>query len=312
MLIPVMIMVVGLVLLVVGSDHLVIGAGRLASRLGIAPVMIGIVVIGLGTSAPELLVSTVAAARGHGALAIGNLVGSNVLNVTLVLGIVGLTGPFAISSSIVRREAPLSVAAVGAFALALFLGLGVMAGIVLAVLLLVTVVVLGRLARSGDDVMTGEVADFLDGTGRFRAWPEGVRATAGLAATLGGAELVVGNAADIAARLGISPTIIGFGLVACGTSLPELFTAIQAQRRGETDLVVGNLLGSNLFNSLGAGAAVGLTRSGPASIGGDLIVIMVAVSALAWFLLIRGLRLTRPESGLLLLAYALTLPFLIS
>jgi cation:H+ antiporter len=134
-----------------------------------------------------------------------------------------------------------------------------------------------------------------------------------LTGVLGGAQLLVANAAAIATDLGVSQVIIGFTLVALGTSLPELVTAIAGQRRGESDLVVGNLFGSNLFNSLIGGSIVGFASSGaPAEAGVALLVAMILTSGLAWALIRRGLTLNRVEGAALLAAYALTLPMLLS
>ncbi len=149
---------------------------------------------------------------------------------------------------------------------------------------------------------------------RAAAWFEPVRTVLGLAGVLAGAQLLVANAPTIAAQLGVPQIIIGFTLVALGTSLPELVTTIQAQRRGETDLVVGNLFGSNLFNSLAGGAfigfAAGVDHPGTAAL--TLLSAMVFTAVLAWALLRRGLRLTRIDGVVLLGVYALTLPLLLA
>src|SRR6266508_2792231 len=285
----------GLALLTVAADHLVLGAGRLAARFGISPVVVGVVVIGLGTSAPELVVSGIASVRGDGGLAVANLVGSNVLNVTVILGIAALVAPVKVRSSVPRREAPLSVAAVTLFAA-----------------LILTVVILVRLAHvTTADPLPAEVGDFLDAPPVPRAGREALRAVLGLAGTLLGAHLLVANAATAAQRLGVPQTVVGFTLVAVGTSLPELVTAVQAQRRGDADLLVGNLLGSNLFNAVAGGAVVGLMGRGePARLGYPVLAAMVAVSLLTWLVLYRGYRVSRFEAVLLLVAYALTLPLI--
>src|SRR5574342_15098 len=135
---------VGLVLLIVAADQLVVGAGRLATRLRVAPVVVGVVVIGVGTSSPELLVSSVAAAQGETGIAVGNLVGSNIINVTLILGLSALVAPIAVKATVLRREAPLSVAAVAVFAALTATGLGLARGVGLA-LAVATVTVLGLL-----------------------------------------------------------------------------------------------------------------------------------------------------------------------
>jgi cation:H+ antiporter len=305
--------VLGLVLLTVAADHLVVGAGRLAARSGFSPVVVGVVVIGLGTSAPEFVVSGLAAARGEAGLALGNLVGSNIINVTLILGVAGIVAPIAVHSSVPRLEAPLTVGAVLLLAAFALVGLGRTGGAVLGVAAAGAVVLLVQLSRTRTtDPMTEEVEDFLHRAPAPPLARELFRAVIGLAGTLAGAQLLVVTAADAAGRLGVPPAVIGLTVVAFGTSLPELVTAIQAQRRHQGDLLVGNLLGSNLFNSLIGGAVVGLAERGaPARLGAPVLAAMVAVTLLAWLVLHRHHRVSRAEAGLLLAAYLITLPLVL-
>jgi len=302
---------IGLALLTVAADQLVLGSGRLAAGWGISPVVVGVVVIGIGTSAPEFVVSGLAAAAGNPGLALGNLVGSNIINVTLILGIAGLVAPIAVRSSVARREAPLTVLAVTVLAALAVLGLGRIAGVVLLVLTVAAVVLLIRFSREQPaDPLAGEVSEFLEPPPpSHRPVIEVVRAAAGLAGTLAGAELVVVTATGAADRLGVPAGVIGLTVVAFGTSLPELVTAIQAQRRGEGDLLIGNLLGSNLFNSLAGGAIVGLAeRAGPVRMAVAAPAVMIAVNLLVWLLLRRRPGTGRIAAGLLLATYLITLP----
>jgi len=312
MLLTVTLGVVGIALLAVAADQLVLGSARLAMRMKVAPIVVGLVIIGFGTSAPEMLVSGAAARAGHTALAIGNLTGSNILNLTLVLGLAGVTAPLTVRSSVVRREAPVAVGGVATFAMLLQSGLDLVAGLILSATLVLAVTQLIRTSSvTPSDPLPGQTAEFVDGMTRYGLIREGTRAVVGLAGTLAGAELLVANAAGVAARLGVSQHVIGFTVVALGTSLPELVTSIQAQRRGESDLVLGNLFGSNLFNSLAGGAVIAFVHSGPPATGPIAVnVLMVGVSCLAWALLARGHRLTRPESAVLILLYGLALPLL--
>jgi cation:H+ antiporter len=300
---------IGLVLLTVAADQLVVGAGRLAARWGVSPVVVGVVVIGLGTSAPEFVVSGLAAARGDAGLALGNLVGSNIINVTLILGVAGIVAPIAVHSSVPRLEAPLTVGAVLLLAASALVGLGRTGGAVLGVGAVGAGVLLVQLSRTRTtDPMTDEVEDFLHRAPAPHLTKELVRAVIGLVGTLAGAHVLVVTAADAAGRLGVPPAVIGLTVVAFGTSLPELVTAVQAQRRHEGDLVVGNLLGSNLFNSLIGGAVVGLAERGaPARLGSPILAAMVAATLLAW-LVLRRHQVSRAEAGLLLTAYLITLP----
>jgi cation:H+ antiporter len=308
--------VAGLVLLTFGADQVVVGAGRIATALRVAPVIVGVVVIGLGTSAPEFVVSGTAAVRGNAQLALGNLVGSNILNLTLILGVVAVVSPVLVRSSVPVREAPLMVAGVAVFGAFALVGLKFVAGVLLAVLSVGALVLLVRLSRvPPDDPLPDDVAAFVEPSpppGRW--WIEAARIALGLAATLGGAQLLVANASTLAHRWGVSDAVIGFTLVAVGTSLPELMTSVQAQRRGMGDLMIGNLLGSNLFNSLIGGAVVGLAAGSEriAPFGFAAVMAMVGSGVIAWLLLKSGSRITRSEACVLLALYALTLPLLIS
>lgn len=301
----------GLLVMAVAADHLVVGASRVAARLRIAPVVVGVVIIGLGTSAPEFLAAGLASVRGEVALALASLVGSNILNVTLVLGVAALIAPVVVASSTVKREAPMSVVGVTIFAVAVLLGLGIVAGVVLAVAVVAAMWVLVRVARTAEEPVPATVATLMNRP--VRPAVETVRIILGLAGTLAGAQLLVVNAAEIAVLLGLSAEVIGFTLVAIGTSLPELVTAVQAQRRGESDLLVGNLLGSNLFNSLAGGAVVALS-AGPGAqfqLVPGLLAVMVGISVLAWILLWKGYRASRRDAVVLLLVYAGCLPLLL-
>ncbi|MDI1463483.1 calcium/sodium antiporter [Catellatospora sp. KI3] len=323
MIIEALLSVAGLVLLTFAADHLVLGSSRLAARMRISPVVVGVVVIGLGTSAPEFLVSALAAARGDTGIAVGNIVGSNILNLTLILGVAALITPFAVASTVIRREVPLAVGSVLVFAVAAYTGLSPLTALLLTACAAGALFVLVRWARSGgNQELTAEVAEFEAEGGaavvaaakRPAGWIEPVRTVLGLAGVLAGAQLLVANASTIAEQLGVPQIIVGFTLVALGTSLPELVTTIQAQRRGETDLVVGNLFGSNLFNSLAGGAfigfAAGTDRPGTTTL--PLLSAMLFTALLAWALLRRGLRLTRVDGLVLLGAYCLTLPLLLT
>ncbi|GIF23246.1 cation:H+ antiporter [Actinoplanes tereljensis] len=213
----------------------------------------------------------------------------------------------------IRREVPLAVAAVGLFGLiAVVVGLGVRTAVILAAAGLAALWLLVRWARDGraEAGLAGDVEEFV--ARPHRTGLEVLRAVLGLLGVLDGAQLLVTGASAVAASLGVSQLVIGFTLVALGTSLPELVTSVQAQRRGESDLVVGNLFGSNLFNSLVGGAVIGFADGATAYAGMVLTLTMVLSAGLAWLLLRRGLRLTRLDGVLLTLAYAIVAPLLLS
>jgi cation:H+ antiporter len=297
--------VVGLVVLAKAADLFVDGAVGLSVRWGVSPVLIGAAVIGLGTSVPELLVSVLAAARGDAALGIGNIVGSNVANLSLVLGVAALIMPLAVDASVLRREAPMSFVAVGAFALALQNGLSRLEGVLLLVGLAAAILVIVRSAGTGGNAeLVDEVQEFEQAAGSSR---RGVLVTlVGLVGTTLGAQLLVTGAVDLAGEAGLSEGFVGVTLVAIGTSLPELVTAASAARRGEDELIIGNVLGSNLFNSLLVGGAIALIAPGRID---DVRLVtagaiaMTVVALVAWLLMSRGRRITRAESVLLLAGY---------
>ncbi|HZD73401.1 MAG TPA: calcium/sodium antiporter [Actinomycetota bacterium] len=306
---------VGLTVLLFAADQLVLGSARTAAWLRLPPTVVGVVVIGFGTSAPELVASGLAAAAGKPGLAMGNIVGSNLANLTLVLGSAGLFGTVAATSSVLRREAPLSVAAVLLFAVLVRDGLGRADGLVLAAALAACLgwLVRGALRRP-KDALGGDVAEFVAGDPRHRWGVELTRTLLALAGTLAGAQLLVWGAAGIAEQARLSQAVVGATVVAVGTSAPELVTAIQAARRGEADLLVGNVLGSNLFNSLAVGAVVAL--AGPGVAAGQAVaarlavVLMVTVSLGAWWFLFRDRRLLRWEAAMLLVAWPVTVVLL--
>ncbi|MGI9602402.1 MAG: calcium/sodium antiporter [Acidimicrobiales bacterium] len=289
MLLAVIAAVAGLALLIWAADVFVDGAVALADALDVSPVVIGAVVVGFGTSVPELLVSGLAAAEGDSALGVGNIVGSNVANLSLVLASAGILTVVVATGWTRRRELPLSLMATLGFAIAAADGaLSRWEGLVLLVALVVALGLIMGTSRPADpDLFPPSVELRLHSTSVAR---ELARAVFGLVLTALGAQLVVWGAGEIADELGLSEGFIGFSLVAIGTSLPELVTAITAARRNEVELVVGNLLGSNIFNSLAVGSLIALIGPGP--IGDDVLTgfglaMMVVVSLLAGFFLLR-------------------------
>lgn len=304
--------VVGLAILTVAADQFVVGAARVAGALRLSPVLIGAVVIGFGTSAPEIVVSGLAAAQGSVDLGVGNVVGSNVANLTLVLGTAALVGPIAVRGSVLRREAPLSLLAVALFAVLVRDGLSVVDGIVLLAVLVVSLAVIVQTSRHDGDELGAEVEELLDGRPP-RLSREGVRTGIGLVLTVVAAQVLVVSATRIAGLLGLSEGFVGLTIVAIGTSLPELATAIQAARRGQTDLILGNLLGSNLFNSGAVGPVIAFLAPAAvldATVVGTAGIIMVAVAALATWFMVTGRRVVRWEGAVLLVGYLAVLPLI--
>ncbi len=294
---------IGLFLLTKAADWFVDGAVAAAVATQISPIVVGAVIVGFGTSAPELLVSGLAAANGDVALGVGNIVGSNVANLTLVLGSAALIVPILVTRPVLAREAPLSLLAVILFAAMTVGGLEVWEGVLLLIVL--AAVLSWIIFGSHEDSI--EELDVDDGLSLGRAMALTVF---GLAGTLLGAQLTVWGATGIADDLGVSGGFIGFTLVAIGTSLPELVTAIAAARKSETELILGNLLGSNMFNSLAVGGVISIV--GANEIDDELmrtygIVAMVVVATLAWFFMASRKRISNREAVILLVIYGSTI-----
>jgi cation:H+ antiporter len=312
MVLPVLGILVGLAVLTTASDQFVIGAARVARALRLSPILIGAVVIGFGTSAPEMLVSGIAGAQGSLDIGVGNIIGSNVANLSLVLGVAALVTPIVVGSPVLKREAPIALGATLVFAVVVQGGLGTTEAIILSVVLVVglALVILG--ARGGGaDQLTAEVDGFV--AADVSVGREVVRTVVGLLLTLGAAKVLVDSAVAIASAIGLAEGFVGLTIVAIGTSLPELATAVQAARRGETDLIVGNLLGSNLFNAGAVAAVAGLAGPGPLddpTIVGFATLLMVVVAIGATVFMITGKRVVRWEGALLLIGYIATIPFL--
>lgn len=312
MLLPALGVVAGLVLLTVSADQFVAGAARIAAVMRLSAVVIGAVVIGFGTSAPELVVSAIAAGQGSLDIAVGNVVGSNVANLSLVLGVAALVAPIAVGSTVLRREAPLSLAATLVFAVLVQGGLSRWNATVLGLLLVAALTLILRQARGGDDALAGEVEEYLGGEAPSlpREW---TRTVLGLVGTLAAAQVLVSSATAIAAEVGLAEGFVGLTIVAIGTSLPELATSVQAARKGETDLIVGNLLGSNLFNAGAVAAVAGLIGPGPLAdptIVGFATLLMVAVAVVATAFMVTGRRVVRWEAGVLVAGYVACVPLL--
>lgn len=305
--------VAGLVLLTVAADQFVLGAARVAAALRLSTVVIGAVVIGFGTSAPEMVVSGLAAADGSLDIAVGNIIGSNVANLALVLGVSSMVTPILVDSTTIRREAPLSLGAVLVFAGLVQDGLTRIEGGILGLLLtgvLGYIIVTAR--QEADDELTAEVEEYLDDDALHpgREW---LRTGMGLVGTLVAAQLLVYCATELAATIGMKEGFVGLTIVAIGTSLPELATSLQAVRKDETDLIIGNLLGSNIFNSLAVGAVAGLVGPGPvgdASLTSLGVLLMVAIAIGATTAMLTARRVVRWEGAALLTTYIAALPLL--
>jgi cation:H+ antiporter len=297
--------VVGLALLIGGGELVVRGASRLALALGMSPLAVGLTVVAAATSAPELAASLTAAAQGSPAVAIGNVVGSNVANIGLILGIAGLVREIPVKATFLRREVVVLVIASGALALVVADGrVGRLEG---GALLGALVAYVAHLLRTEQAVPAEVEQEYVEEYGGgVRAIGAHLAVTAvGVGLLVGGAQALVTGAVSLARALGVAEEVIGLTVVAVGTSLPELASSVVAAWRGHGDLVLGNVVGSNIFNVLGI---LGLTalavpiELGEASFGTDLVV-MGAYAVVLGPMLFVGWRLRRWESALLLTSY---------
>ncbi|ALM52737.1 calcium/sodium antiporter [Halomonas huangheensis] len=256
MLLPVLAVIGGLILLVWSAERFVGGAAATSAKLGLSPLLIGMLVIGFGTSAPELTVSALAASQGNPGLALGNAYGSNIANIGLILGLVALISPLAVHSSVVRRELPVLGVATLASAVMMLGGVfgrweGTLLLVGLAAFMAFSVISSMRTPQPAEeDALAGDAMAEVES--RDMTLKQGILWTlVGLVLLVVSSRVLVWGAVDIAQALGVSDLIIGLTVVAVGTSLPELASALSALRRNEHDLVLGNVVGSNLFNTLG-------------------------------------------------------------
>ena len=295
--------IVGLVVLSLAAEQFVRGAARLAVVLRMAPIVVGAIVVGFGTSAPEMLVSGVAAANGRLDIGVGNIIGSNVANISLVLGAASFVAVVPVSRSVVRRDAAVSVAAVVIFALLVQGELNRLEGALLLVALGAWFVLVLRGARTTDPGADMDDLSELVGEDPPALGIETLRTVVSLALVAGSAYILVEGAERVADALNLSGGFVGYTMVAVGTSAPELVTAVVAARQRETELLVGNLLGSNVFNSLAVGGVISLVGPGPV---GDVTLqtlgslMMVVICVVSWVAMAIGHRVSRIDGIVLL------------
>lgn len=311
-----LLLLVGLVLLVGGGELLVRGAVRIAERLGLSPMLIGLTIVGMGTSMPELAASVQAALAGSPGIAIGNIVGSNIANILLILGVAVLLSPFAVPRGVLWRDGGVGLACA---ALLLLLGLSIGltrgAGLALVVAMAGYVYYAYRQERAGGSHSAG-----FDKAAALEAADPGLVAQpspptsflvpvllffAGLVLIVSGGTILVDAAIKIATALGVSDEVIGLTVVAVGTSLPEMVTSAIAAIRRQGEIALGNVLGSNIYNVLFIGGVTGLVAPTPipASIVQFDLGALILVSVLVMVLAYTGRRLTRLEGAVLVGGY---------
>lgn len=301
---------IGLGLLTFGADRFVEGAAAAANNLGIPPLLVGLTIVGFATSAPEMLVAAVASINGNPSIAVGNALGSNIANVGLVIGVTALILPLDVRSEVLRREFPIMFVCIAlSYALCADGSLDMFDGIVLFGGLLGLFAILAWLSLTGgpSDALGEEMIHHLEtgmSTGRAIAW-----FSFGLALLLFGSNMLVDGAVTIATHYGVSDLVIGLTIVAVGTSLPELAASVASAWKGESDIALGNVIGSNMFNILGVMGVPALLSPGalePAVMSRDFP-IMVFLSVLLFLMAARrsgSRRITRMEGMVLLLGFA--------
>ena len=317
MLMQVLLFVVGLAALVIGAEVMVRGASRLAVTWGISPLVVGLTVVAFGTSAPEMAVSVDAALSGSSDLAIGNVVGSNIANILLILGISALVAPLLVHEQIIRQEIPVMI---GASLLVLVLALDGSIGRVEAVLLFALVIAytvfLVVQSRRASQAASDEFSSEIPTSQWDRHWGVQVALViGGLALLVLGADWLVGAAVVFARHFGVSDLVIGLTVVAVGTSMPEIATSLIAALRGQRDIAVGNVVGSNIFNLLAVlGAAGMVSASGldvPEAARNFDLWVMLAVAFACLPILLTGREIARWEGAVFLGYYAAYLLYLV-
>lgn len=294
----------GLLLLYFGGESVVRGAASLALRVGLSPLAVGLTVVSMGTSAPELVVSLNAALGGANDIAVGNVVGSNIANLGLILGATAMLGGASIQATLVRFDVPL-VLLISLLMLSMLFdgvvsrleGLSFLFGLVTYV-----AVTLSLGTHESRRIQAEFTADVPRQIASLRVCL--LRLVVGIVALTFGGHLLVSSAVTMASSLGVSQAVIGITLVAVGTSLPEMATSLVAALRGQPDMAVGNLVGSNIFNMLGILGTTALVHPlVRGEIGWDSLWIMTAFAALLVPMMYTGLRLSRAEGAVLFVGY---------
>lgn len=301
----------GFLLLTVAAEALVHGASSLARRGGLSPLVIGLTVVSMGTSLPELVVSIDAAVGGTGGLSLGNVVGSNVGNLALILGVAALVCPITVQAQVVRVEAPILVLVSVVFVgLVLDGRLSRLDGLLLTAGIVAYLAYTFRAAVASPVNLESEVVDGL--AENHSLWVDLGMIGVGIGGLLGGAHLLVEGAVSIAETLGVGPVLIGLTVVAVGTSLPELATSVVAARREQGDIAVGNAVGSSIFNILAIlGVTVLVQPLSTETLGWGATGIMLAIAVVVIPLLRTNWTLGRAEGAFLLACYVGYLGYLI-
>lgn len=308
MLEAIVLLCIGLALLVWSADRLVFGAAALAKNLGVTPLVIGMTILAMGSSAPEMMVSATAALEGKTDTAVGNVLGSNIANIALILGLTALIKPLSISSAIIRRELPLMMGVTLVAGLLLWDShLGFMEGVLLIALFVIFLLAMLKISRSaketGDPLVDEQESEIPQGVSNMAA---GIWTVVGLLLLPYAANMLVDSAVIIAKHFGMSDLVIGLTIIAVGTSLPELAASIASLFKGEDDMAVGNIIGSNVFNILAVMGLPGLlnpSQLSPLAMGRDYYVMLGISVLLVVMALGKRRRINRVEGLILLVCF---------
>lgn len=310
-------LLVGFVLLIKGADFFVEGSSKIARLLKVPPILVGLTIVAFGTSSPEATVSIIAAMEGSSEVSLGNVIGSNIFNITLVVGITAMINPLSVETDTIRKEIPFTLLS----SIVLWVLMSDMAlqgygenlitrseGIILLlffVIFLYYIFEVARNSRKDDTVNTGDTTGV--------TWGKNIAFTiGGLAGIIFGGDMVVDNATEIALSIGMSETLVGLTIVAIGTSLPELITSVTAAFKKESEIALGNIVGSNIFNILlviGASSTIA-----PLAVNGKIFVDIVFMIALTFLLLIFSrskFKISKKEGAVLALIYIAYLAYII-
>ena len=324
MLLYIALCILGFVLLYFGAEWLVKGSSSLARSLGVTPIVIGLTVVAFGTSAPELVVSLISSIKGKSMIAVGNVVGSNICNIALVLGLSALLNPIKSDPSVIRRDIPIMLG-ISLYLLVLSINntLGRIEGATLFAGIIAYTFFNYYLAKkenqkAGSGEMAAAIVSELEEIGYIASRSKQILLVLiGIVGVVGGAQMVVESAVFIMTELGVSEKFIGLTIVAFGTSLPELATSVVAAMRGEMDISIGNLVGSNVFNIMSVLGAASLVR--PIPIPGGFFasglwidyLVMLFTSFLPWLLMRKTYTVDRKGGAMLLVCYVGYLVYLI-
>jgi cation:H+ antiporter len=310
----------GLTALTFGADLLIKGASNVAGRFGIPSIVIGLTVVAFGTSAPEMAVSVNGAIGGQADIAVGNVVGSNIFNILFILGISALIVPLSVHLQVIRVEVPIMVAAA---VFTYFFSIdgkidrveGLMAFGLIAVYVLFQIRNSVQQSRSQPAESLAAEKELRSSVKASKVWQDAVRIAVGLGLLVVGADKFVEGAVEIARGFGVSELVIGLTIVAAGTSLPEVATSVIAAFKKQTDIAVGNVVGSNIFNSLGVLGLASVVSPKPVAVSSQALAfdfpISIAASLLCFPLFLRGLKIGRLEGFGFFVAYVAYVAFLV-